>query len=229
MDNFDIVTTRLMFAILAGGAIGFERAYRGRPAGLRTHTLVCLSSCLLMLFTVLQWELLQDKPQDTLRIDPTRMAQGIMTGIGFLGAGVIMKDNFTIRGLTTAGSIWMTASIGIIIGMGLYFAAVLATAATLTVLSVFRLIEQRMPALFYGRLVIKCRAADRMDKDAIIALIEQANVRTYEPSYHLFDDGRCFRYEMTVRTKNQTNFHLLAEMLRKEEYIQEFSVIPTGD
>ena len=77
-------------------------------------------------------------PLEAIRIDPTRMAQGIMTGIGFLGAGVIFKEGLTVRGLTTAASIWITAAIGILVGIGFYFAAVLGAVATLVMLSVFR-------------------------------------------------------------------------------------------
>ena len=88
----------------------------GREAGFRTHALVCVSSSLLMVLMVFQWELVPKEYLDTVRVDPSRMAQGIMTGIGFLGAGVIIKEGLTVRGLTTAASIWMTASIGIVIG-----------------------------------------------------------------------------------------------------------------
>ncbi|MCK5480747.1 MAG: MgtC/SapB family protein, partial [Gammaproteobacteria bacterium] len=126
-DDFNTIFVRLALAVLAGGLIGFERAFHGRPAGFRTHSLVCAASSLLMLLTVFQWDLLANVPQETIRVDPTRMAQGIMTGIGFLGAGVIMQEKLTIRGLTTAAAIWITASIGIIIGMGMYSAAALAT------------------------------------------------------------------------------------------------------
>src|SRR6201746_2865554 len=77
---------------------------------------------------------------DAIRTDPTRMAQGIMTGIGFLGAGVIFKEGLTVRGLTTAASIWVTAAIGILVGIGFWFAAIVGAAATLVVLALFRLV-----------------------------------------------------------------------------------------
>jgi len=99
-----------------------------------------------MLLTVFQWELLANVPLDTVRVDPTRMAQGVMTGVGFLEAGVIMKEKFTIRGLTTASSIWMTASIGIILGMGFYTKGLIATVLTLTNLSFLCLLEKRIPS-----------------------------------------------------------------------------------
>src|SRR6476620_11130297 len=130
--------------------IGFERTFHGRPAGFRTHALVCLASALLMLVTVYQLHWMTEVPVDTIRTDPTRMAQGIMTGIGFLGAGVIFKEGLSVRGLTTAASIWITAAIGILIGFGFYYPAALATALTLGIPSVFRRIESRMPSQAYA-------------------------------------------------------------------------------
>ena len=99
------ILTRLLVATLAGGLIGLERSYHGRPAGFRTHILVCLASSLLMLVTMYEAKWFTGAPLDTVRVDPTRMAQGIMTGIGFLGAGVIVREGLTVRGLTTAASI----------------------------------------------------------------------------------------------------------------------------
>ena len=117
MDHGQLaVLTRIAVALVLGGMIGFERTFHGRPAGFRTHSLVCVASALLMLVTVYQSEWMTSAPIDTIRTDPTRMAQGIMTGIGFLGAGVIFKEGLTVRGLTTAASIWMTAAIGILVG-----------------------------------------------------------------------------------------------------------------
>lgn len=150
--DYGLITSRLMLALLAGGAIGMERALHGREAGFRTHALVCVSSALLMVLMVYQWQLVPQQFLDTVRADPSRMAQGIMTGIGFLGAGVIIKEGLTVRGLTTAASIWMTASIGIVIGMGLYFPALLATGMTIVTLSLFRWVENRLPSQIYARL-----------------------------------------------------------------------------
>src|SRR5437867_11773778 len=137
-------------ALLAGGLIGLERSYHGRPAGFRTHTLVCMSSSLLMLVTIYQSRWFPNAAPETVRIDPTRMAQGVMTGIGFLGAGVIMKEGLSVRGLTTAASIWITAAIGILAGVGFYSAVACATLLTLGTLSTFRLVEARMPTLLYA-------------------------------------------------------------------------------
>ena len=157
------IIIHLISALIAGGIIGLERSFHGRPAGFRTHTLVCLASSLLMLVTMYQSRWIPGIPLETIRTDPTRMAQGIMTGIGFLGAGVIFKEGLSVRGLTTAASIWMTAAIGILMGIGFYMPAILATALTLATLSIFRWIEARMPAHFYAHHSV------RFDRDNVMA------------------------------------------------------------
>src|SRR5690606_23817461 len=146
-DAIDIVA-HLLVAMAAGSAIGIERSYHGRPAGFRTHVLVCMSSALLMLVTMYQSHWFPGAAE-SVRLDPTRMAQGIMTGIGFLGAGVIMKEGLTVRGLTTAASIWITAAIGILAGIGFYFPLVVSVVLTIATLSMFRWIESRLPAQVY--------------------------------------------------------------------------------
>src|SRR5262250_1065789 len=165
------ILVHLVSAVLAGGCIGLERSFHARPAGFRTHALVALTSSLLMLVTLYQDQWLPELPLESVRIDPTRMAQGIMTGIGFLGAGVIFKEGLSIRGLTTAASIWITAAIGILVGIGFYFAAVLGAAATLAVLALFLALERRMPAEIYMYHEV-CFAGDAVpSKDELRKLI----------------------------------------------------------
>ena len=158
-----IMVARILGAVLVGGLIGLERSFHGRPAGFRTHALVCIASALLMLVTVYQNEWMTHVAIDAIRTDPTRMAQGIMTGIGFLGAGVIFKEGLSVRGLTTAASIWMTASIGILVGIGFWLPAIIGTIATLLVLGVFRVIENRLPSEFYAHHHLRFR------RDAVMA------------------------------------------------------------
>ncbi|MGE3146335.1 MAG: MgtC/SapB family protein, partial [Pseudorhodoplanes sp.] len=119
-----IMVARVLAATGIGALIGFERTFHGRPAGIRTHALVCITSALLMLVTVFQQKWMTEMSPEAIRTDPQRMAQGIMTGIGFLGAGVIFKEGLTVRGLTTAASIWVTSALGILVGIGFYFAAI---------------------------------------------------------------------------------------------------------
>ncbi|MCR4304360.1 MAG: MgtC/SapB family protein [Gallionella sp.] len=216
-------------AVAAGGLIGLERAYHGRPAGFRTHTLVCTASSLLMLVTVYQWQLLVNAPLETLRVDPTRMAQGIMTGIGFLGAGVIMKEGLTVRGLTTAASIWMTASIGILLGIGFYFPAIVATLLTLGVLSLFRWIEAIIPSQYYARLHIRFKRQELLPEPEMRSLITGHGFSVANLSYQLSDEGKVFEYQMTIRTGERDSYRCLAENLTAREHVLEFHIRPTTD
>jgi putative Mg2+ transporter-C (MgtC) family protein len=226
--EFTAVVIRLIMAAILGSLIGFERSYHGRPAGLRTHALVCTASSLLMLFTVFQWELLQGIPIETIRVDPTRMAQGIMTGIGFLGAGVVLKEKLTIRGLTTATSIWITAAIGIIVGMGFFSAAAMGTVLTLIILTVFGGIERKFPTYTFSRLTVRCNRQDVIGRDALMELVRSHDFKASIPSYQLEDAGRCFRYMLTIHTKNPENLHALANSLLQHDDVTEFSIIPLG-
>ncbi|MEJ2553355.1 MAG: MgtC/SapB family protein [Gammaproteobacteria bacterium] len=223
------VTIRLILAVFAGGIIGFERSYHGRPAGFRTHILVCCSSTLLILVSVFQWDLLPNAPVETLRIDPTRMAQGIMTGIGFLGGGVIVKERFAVRGLTTAASIWITASIGIVIGMGFYPAAGLGVVLTLGALALFRWVESVMPTLRYAKLTARFQRQNLLSLDELCEVIKAHDISPGAPSYQLGEEGKIFEYEMTIRTQDTRNLRYLAETLSKMDQIKEFGIIPTGD
>ena len=225
MDNEYVLTAvRLVLAMVAGSLIGLERTYHGRPAGFRTHTLVCTASSLLMLLTVFSGNLTTGIPIETLRIDPTRMAQGLMTGIGFLGAGVIVREGLTIRGLTTAASIWITAAIGIMIGMGMFFAAGIAEIVVLSTLALLRLVESRIPSLQYGRLRVQFHPDMQMTESEVSALITSHGITSTTPSYAL--EGQMVEYVMTVRTQDAANFGALAEAFGEMDNVHGFSLIP---
>lgn len=211
-----------------GAVIGFERSYHGRPAGLRTHALVSTSTCLLMLLTSFQWQLLEGAPIDTIRTDPTRMAQGIMTGIGFLGAGVIIRENLTVRGLTTATSIWMTASIGLVVGMGFFSAGFVATVMTLAILNLFGWFEKRLPTYTYSQLTVRCKRTESISKEDLFNIVSAHHFRTNVPNYYLEDEGRYIKYQLTINTKQIDNAHALANALISNDMITEFSITPVG-
>lgn len=230
MDNeYLVIVLHLFLSVVAGGAIGLERAYHGHPAGFRTHTLVCAASTLLMLLVVFHGKLILGTGMVSVQIDPTRMAQGIMTGIGFLGAGVIVKEGLTIRGLTTAASIWMTAAIGIVIGLGFYFAALAAIVVALVTLSLFRWIERVLPSFLYAVLSVSSMSADPMPEEKLGQLLEAHKIHGVNTGYQLGDAGKTFRYQMTIRTRNIDGFRRLADTLRQMQDVREFSITPTGD
>jgi putative Mg2+ transporter-C (MgtC) family protein len=218
---------RVLAGVLAGGAIGLERSINGRPAGFRTHSLVCMSSAVLMALAVYQRELL---PSFTgTNIDPMRLAQGIMTGIGFLGAGVIVKEKMGVRGLTTAASIWMTASIGIVLGSGLYRTGLVATLLTIGVLAFFRKVEDLAPSRHYASLTVEFLREKALTEDALTEIIGAHRVVINRPNYHLVEKGNVIQYQMTVHTRNLSDFRALTTALSARPEVHEFSLQHSGN
>ncbi len=129
--SLDSPYTRLAVAALLGAAVGWERTLDYKPAGLRTYALVALGSAAFLVAA------------GGLTPDSTRVMQGIVTGIGFLGAGTILRGDRTIHGLTSAASIWLAAGLGVLVGCGQYGVAVFLAVLTLAILRVFRVIEDR--------------------------------------------------------------------------------------
>ena len=168
-------------------------------------------------------------PLDAIRTDPTRMAQGIMTGIGFLGAGVIFKEGLTVRGLTTAASIWVTASIGILIGIGFYFAASVGAAATLAILAAFRFLELRLPSEFYAHHSLTFERGTVMAEDELRRLVGEHGFSIANLSYRLSEGGKLFEYEMVIKSRDRRNAEALSTHLCQLPEVLEFHIAPTGD
>ncbi|WP_342621188.1 MgtC/SapB family protein [Rhodoferax sp. GW822-FHT02A01] len=224
------MTLHLIGAMAVGGVIGLERSYHGRPAGFRTHTLVCLASSLLMLVTLYQAKWLPaGASMEAFRTDPTRMAQGIMTGIGFLGAGVIFKEGLSVRGLTTAASIWITSALGVLIGIGFYFPAIVATILTVGVLSLFRVIEARIPSHHYAQHFLSFGRNDAMEEEEVRSMLQAHGFTIANISYRVSDSGDDFEYRMVIRTSGSDKFASLARFLRAHSRIKTFRISPTGD
>lgn len=133
------VFIKLMLALVLGGVVGFEREHKSRPAGLRTHILVCVGAALVQV-TAINYI----KINNLDGIDPMRLGAQVISGIGFLGAGTILKEGASIKGLTTAASIWAVGCIGLAAGSGLYFEASLATLLILLALKGFKKIESKL-------------------------------------------------------------------------------------
>lgn len=144
------VVLRILLALALGAAIGLEREIHGRPAGLRTHILVCLAATMMM---VAAEDMAGMNRSSTgvvrFAVDPGRVAAGIVTGIGFLGAGAILRAGDVVRGITTAGCIWFVAGLGIAIGEGLYLLATMCTALALAVLTCLDVLERRITGVVY--------------------------------------------------------------------------------
>jgi putative Mg2+ transporter-C (MgtC) family protein len=227
-EYFEIVF-RLIAALAAGGLIGLERSHRGRPAGFRTHALVCLASTLLMLVTVYESHWFPRDPAGRVILDPTRMAQGIMTGIGFVGAGAIIKEGFSVRGLTTAASIWVTAAIGILTGIGFYFAALLGTVLVLGTLSAFRWIEARMPTETYAVFTVRFARDAVMPEPALRELVEKHGLDAHNLSYRLLGELAQFEYRMVLRTLSPANLRKLSDTLGGTAGVLEYQIAPASE
>ena len=220
---------RLVVAVALGGALGMERSYHGRPAGFRTHALVGLASASLMLISAFEgvWFHLPEGVRAT--IDPTRMAQGIMTGIGFLGAGVIMRHGPTVRGLTTAASIWITAGIGILVGIGFYVAAGLTAGIALAALSGFRWIERNVRSESYADFSVTFAADRAPHHNDVMALARHHGLSAHGLTQHFRRSEGIMEYGMTVHSLDKLAFTKFSDALRAREDVLEFRIAPTGD
>jgi putative Mg2+ transporter-C (MgtC) family protein len=136
-NDLTIMIVRLITAAILGGLIGVEREFHHHPAGFRTHLLVSVGSCLIMLLAFYGFEEYIIENKNVVTFDPSRLASYVVSGIGFLGAGTILVQGYTVRGLTTAASIWVVAAIGLTVGAGMYEPAIITTC--LVILSLFLL------------------------------------------------------------------------------------------
>lgn len=228
MAETRVVLEHLLAALAAGALIGLERSYHGRPAGFRTHTLVCVASSALMMITAYQEWWVSGSATEHVTLDPTRMAQGIMTGIGFLGAGVVVKEGLTIRGLTTAASIWITAAIGVLAGIGFYFVLTVVTVITLGTLSVFRWIEAKMPAQSYSRLEVKFPLAASLSEEEMRRFVAARGFSVGSLDYRYRAEPGVFEYRMVIRTIDPANVRRLSKELCQMP-ISEFQLSSMSD
>ena len=158
-----VIIFRLVLAAVLSGIVGFEREFHGRAAGFRTHILLCVGSTLVMLTSMHIFDVYSSR----MAADPARIAAGVITGIGFLGAGAIMHSKSSIRGLTTAASLWVVAGIGLAVGSGLYLGAIATTIIAIVALLIFSRLEYTMIRRdWYKTIVIETK--DGMDQLKVI-------------------------------------------------------------
>jgi putative Mg2+ transporter-C (MgtC) family protein len=217
-------------SLLAGALIGLEREFRGRPAGFRTHVLVCLASTFLMLAAVRQGEwsvaFLADEVVTT---DPTRMAHGLLTGIGFLCAGVIFRDGFSVHGLTTAASLWITSAIGILFGVGMLGLGAAATVLTTVVLAVLRLLDNRLPHMAGADVAIRYRRKDALSEAEVRREFANLGLRLTYLSHRLIQEGETVEHATKVRSAGPVRTDALVQRLKELPQVLEFDVLPHDD
>src|SRR5436309_10632871 len=176
--NWDESLLRLALAAVLGGLIGVERELREREAGLRTHLLVALGSALFTIVGAYGFHAFLDSGANVVRADPTRIAAQIVTGIGFLGAGAIIRQGWSVRGLTTAATLWVVAAVGLACGAGYYSAAVITTGLVLVALYPLRIMAYRILRRYRpedGRLLVELPAGHAPGE--VIDEVERAGAR----------------------------------------------------
>jgi putative Mg2+ transporter-C (MgtC) family protein len=208
MDALGALETlgKLAAAVGLGGVIGLERETHHRPAGFRTHMVVCLGACLFMLVSLKIGEL---DPGST---DRSRIASQVVPGIGFLGAGTILKTGFNVKGLTTAACLWTAAAIGLAVGAGYWSAALFTTGLTLVAIFALRGVERRVAGGERLKLMIQVQ-----NRPGMLATVEEALRQGKADVAHLdLHDGHEERAEISVgvRVKEEADFDALLRRLR---------------
>jgi putative Mg2+ transporter-C (MgtC) family protein len=219
------VGTNLACALVAGTLIGAERSYNGRAAGFRTNILVALAAA--GAITIAQ------QPQFaaiTNRVgfaylDPIpQIAQGVMTGVGFLGGGVIFKEGVSVQGLTTAACVWAVAAVGLLFGVGMYGPGAILTALILAVLIGLRSVEGVLPHKVYALATFVFDRATAPDEQALGALLGAHDVKLYDVSYALRAQGTLFEYSANLVTTSETSLQRLPHRLKEITGLVEFTL-----
>ena len=194
------VLLRLSVAAVLGGAIGMERELRERQAGLRTHLVVCVGSALFTLVSAYGFHEFLVSGGSLVRTDPTRIAAQIVSGIGFLGAGAIIRQGLSVKGLTTAATLWLVAAIGMAAGAGYYSAALFATAGALLTLGPLRIVAYKIVRRYrpeVDRLLVEIPAGG--SPGAVLEAIERRGGRVVSLEIAQEGDRRSMAVDVELR------------------------------
>jgi putative Mg2+ transporter-C (MgtC) family protein len=212
-------------ALVAGALIGAERSYNGRAAGFRTNALVALAAAGAMLISLQPQFAPTAATVGFTFVDPIpQIAQGVMTGVGFLGAGVIFKEGVSVQGLTTAASIWAVAALGMLFGLGMYGPGAVMTLLVLVVLIGLRAVEARLPRNVYAIATFVFEAGKAPDEQSLKTLVGAQEVRLFDVSYAFVADGRRFEFKANLATTNEASLRRLAERLKETAGLVEFTL-----
>ena len=210
-----LVVVKLLCSILAGTIIGIERSLNGRPVGIRTYAIVCMASvaCVTMMQHLPLW--IDNIPNEVYKEDTSRGIMAIITGITFLCSGVVMRTGFSIQGLTTATSIWMASIIGVLFGVGFFFIGAASVVGTVVILTLFKLLEDRISAGLHARLCIVYKRNSETNRHHIFALLKENQIEPIGTINHkIINDGQDDELSVTLRGKKHEGFTRFARALR---------------
>ncbi|MGV9008998.1 MgtC/SapB family protein [Brevundimonas sp.] len=229
MISWDLILP-VAAAMMAGGLVGIERTYHGHPAGFRTHILVCMTSCVLMLAAMHQatWAFVA-LPDQRLVIDPTRMSHGILTGIGFLCAGVIFREGFSVHGLTTAASLWTTSAIGVMFGVGMWNLGLIAAGATLLVLAILRFLDARLPHVGVMDVTLRWTRDTAPEEATLHELLAENGLKSVRIGHVISADCQFHEHHIKARGPMPLNVAGLSRRLGQQTGLAGFSVMPRDD
>jgi putative Mg2+ transporter-C (MgtC) family protein len=212
---------RLLLGAFLGGVIGYERYTHGRPAGFRTHLIVCMASVLIMIVS-LDFHYLTRNYPEYVRIDPSRIAAGAITGIGFVGAGVIIKTGFTVQGLTTAACLWIVSAIGLAVGSGFYLPGMIATFITVTALWFLRTVERKIEKVSYRYVYI---TSDGDDKEKEIEeTLKEARADVVNIDYEYDRPANIYHYTFMISVDDRSDLRGLLGRLGAIRGIDKISI-----
>jgi len=213
MLNEWIIVFRLVLSAILSGIVGFEREFHGRAAGFRTHILLCIGSTLIMLTSIHIF----DTYSGRVALDPARLAAGVVTGIGFMGAGTIMRYKASVRGLTTATSLWVVSGIGLAIGSGMYFGAFVTTLIAVIALMFFSRLEHVMIRKnWYKTIIIEAKDGLEQLKKIREALSEyETEITDLEADRSKDGTNMILKFSLKLST-NIHNTQLIEDIARLE-------------
>jgi len=213
---FNEMLMRLGLSVVLGGIIGAEREHNNQPAGLRTHIILVIGACLAMMLSI--------NLGTAAGTDPARLAAQVISGIGFLGAGAILRFGFNVKGLTTATTLWTMAIVGLAVGMGYYLISIITTAVIMIVLSVLDLIERR----FVRANILRTLAVEVLDVKGIAreirSIVDQFAFQTTSFSVQKSNENNLLQIEIVARFNNAEKLEDLIEQLSELEGVKTFKL-----
>jgi putative Mg2+ transporter-C (MgtC) family protein len=215
---------KLALSALIGGAIGFERETHGQAAGLRTNILVCVGSCLLMMLSLHMEELHRhlEVEKSVVRLDPARIASYAIASMGFLGAGAIITGRGSVRGLTTAASLWIVTGMGLAVGAGYALPSISAMVISLVILYGFRRIKKVFPRDEYTMLILKF---DKMDRplEQIKTILNDYGIAIQFINYKIEFPSETGTYRMRLQSKEDKPWGQIVKRIAGSKGLKEIA------